>query len=224
MAPLTVVSLITTVGAQQTLLFDNSSTDLAYRFNPGTFEVGDQIQLQSGGFLRSFSFEYYGTNTLSPNNSRFEGAVEARVRFYLNNGGAFNGEAAPGSIFYDSDWFTLAQPTPRNTIVFEAGTEFPEEGLFLSEIGLTWTVQFRGMAATDEVGIDIYSPPSVGRNWPDYWRRDPEMAWRLESNVAPMDFAARFQGVIPEPSGVSLLLLGGGFLLWRKQGRTSKND
>lgn len=207
--------------AQDTLLFDNSQADLNYRFSPGGFEVGDQIRLCSPGFLREFAFEFYGTNSLSPDNTAFAGTVEARVRFYWNDGPAFNGVTAPGTLFFDSDWVALERPTPRNTLVFEAGRDFPDTGLFLSQPELTWSVQFRGAGPTDTVGIDIYSPPTVGQSWPDYWRFLPDSGWRLENNVVPMDFAARLRGTIPEPSTLAILSLGASGLLLATRRRSS---
>jgi hypothetical protein len=199
--------------ASADLLFDNSTTDLKYRFNPGTQEVGDQIVLADSGFLTQFRFEYYGTNTLSPDNLAFAGNVEAQVKFYLMDGPLFNGENSPGTPRYTSGWSAIG-PTVRNTLIYSAGLDFPTEGLLISTTNLTWSVQFRGMGATDEVGVDIYSPATVGKDFPDYWRFDTQLShWILETNVVAMDFAARFQGTIPEPSVISLAVVGGVVML-----------
>src|SRR5712672_1863096 len=69
------------------VIFGNTTHDLLLRFEPGTLEVGDEILL--GGperYLTNFAFEFWGTNTASPGNVAFAGPVEARVRFYQNNG------------------------------------------------------------------------------------------------------------------------------------------
>ena len=190
-------------------LFDNTKTDLGYRFNPGTQEVGDQIILSSSGFLTGFTFEFYGTNTLSPGNGAFAGIVEARVKIYLMDGPLFNGNNTPGTPLYTGDW-TAIGPTPRATLDFTAGTDFPAQGLLIPTTSITWSVQFRGLGATDEAGVDLYSPPTVGQDFPDYWRFDNQLSgWILETNAVPADFAAKFIGTIPEPSIFSLAILGG---------------
>src|SRR5262249_1638993 len=82
-----------------TTIYDNTANDLLTRFSPGTMEVGDQIILAGPGSrnLTKFSFEFYGTNTANP--TAFAGTINARVRFYLNDGPLFNGYARPGTMF-----------------------------------------------------------------------------------------------------------------------------
>ncbi len=191
------------------VIFDNSTHDLVTRFNPGTLQVGDEILLAPGErFLTSFSFEYWGANTDHPDS--FSGAIQARVQFYLNDGGLFNGYASPGTSFYDSGWFSVPRPTERNTFIFAAGRDnIPEYGLFMPvESNMTWTVQFEGMGAGDSVGVDLYSSPSVGRDYPDYWQYKGG-SWALMTNSVAMDFAARMEATIPEPSAVVLSIIGG---------------
>ncbi len=173
------------------VIYDNSANDLAVRFNPGLLQVGDEITLAgSARYLTNFSFEYWGTNTAATGNPAFSGDVQSRVRFYLNDGPAFNDYPSPSSIFFDSDWFTLPTPTPRSTLVFTAGDDFPAEGLFIPASKLTWTVQFKGMSATDLVGVDLYSPAVTGASFGDYWENSGT-GWALKTNVVAMDFAAR---------------------------------
>lgn len=126
--------------------------------------MGDEILLTgSERYLTNFSFEFWCTNTANP--FAFAGPVEARVRFYQNNGTNFNGYASPGTNFYDSGWFALA-PTERSTVVFTLGNDFPWLGLFLPVISnMTWSVQFQGMGATDLVGVDIYFNGGLSSNW-----------------------------------------------------------
>src|SRR5439155_2763709 len=126
-----------------------------------------------------------------------------RVRFYLNNGAPFNGYPTPGTNLFDSDWFGGFGPTPRSTLIFTNGVDFPSMGLDLTSVvsNMTWSIEFRGLGATDDVGVDIYSPPVVGGNYPDYW--DNSAGWTLKTNTGPMDFASRFfasQTPVPEPS------------------------
>jgi hypothetical protein len=193
-------------------IFNNSTNDLLTRFNPGTNEVGDEILL--GGperYITAFSFEFWGINTANSNS--FAGPVQARVRFYENNGTPFNGYATPGTSFFDSGWFSIGSPTSRSTAVFQ-GTDFTPGGQFIpipiTASNMTWSVQFDGMGATDSAGVDIYSPPTVGGDYPDYWQYDGG-GWTLLTNTVPMNFAAYMDAnsTIPEPSVVTLSLVGG---------------
>ena len=200
----------------QTVIYNNSVNDQLYRFNPGTTEIGDEILLaNTERYLTLFSFEFWGTNTADPSNTSFAGAVQARVRFYQNDGPVFNGYATPGTLFYDSGWYGGFAPTPRSTLVYtEAGGDFPGGGLYMPVISnMTWSVQFQGMGATDSLGVDIYSPPVVGQNYDDYWEYDSaNNVWTLLQNPsAPngqMNFGALMEAV-PEPSALALSLVGG---------------
>jgi hypothetical protein len=204
------------------IIYSNSFNDLSVRFDPGTTEVGDEILLASTErYLTTFDFEFWGTNSASPANLTFAGAVEARVRFYVNDGTLYNGYVRPGTMFYDSGWFSVS-PTPRSILSFNAGSDLPSGGLFIPTSDMTWSVQFRGMDSTDTVGVDLYSPPEVGQNYPDYWENDGGR-WTLLTNTVPMDFGARMWAEIPEPSVATLSIIGGlGILsLARRLRRTS---
>jgi hypothetical protein len=200
-------------------IFDNSSNDLLTRFNPGTLQVGDEIILgTSGGLLAdrsltSFSFEYWG---VSSDSISFAGPVQARVEFYLNDGTATpatSDYAPPGTLFWDSGWFggfgPTAGDTNRATLNFTAGTDFPEGGLWMPVVSnMTWTIQFQGMGTGDSVGVDLYSAPTVGQDYPDYWQNDGS-GWTLMTNTVPVDFAAVMQATVPEPSTLVLSVFGG---------------
>ena len=198
---------ITQQASAATTIFNNTTSDLNLRFNPGTYEVGDQVTNLAGTdrWITGFSFEYWGTNTANP--SVFAGSVMAEVRFYLNDGTNFNGYATPGTMFYDSGLFAVS-PTNRATLVFDS-SDFGS-GVFLSAESFTWTVQFFGMGATDSVGVDLYDPPSIGSDYPDYWENQGG-GWALRTNSlsATMNFAARFDASVPEPSSITLSILGG---------------
>lgn len=64
------------------------------------------------------------------------------------------------------------------------------------------------MDADDTVGVDLFDPPTVGQAINDYWRFNGG-SWSLLTNTTPMNFAARFEAAVPEPSGVVLAILGG---------------
>jgi hypothetical protein len=189
-----------------TVIFDNTVHDLNLRFNPGTLQVGDEITLASTGNLNYFSFEYWG----EASGPSFAGSVQVDVKFYLNDGAPFHGYNTPGTVLYDTGFFAI-NPTPRSTFVYTPGDGLPIGGLNLPSTDLTWTVQFSGMAAGDTVGVDLYSPPQVGSevgDFGDYWQYNG--GWTLLTNsVGPIDIGAYMVATVPEPSSMTLSLLGG---------------
>ena len=200
--------------AAQTTIYNNSTNDLAIRFNPGTSEIGNEIILAgTDRYLQQFSFEWWG---LSSNPNSFAGQVQARVEFYQNNGPSFNGYAGPGSTaFYESGWFSVPSPSPRSTFVFSvADGDFSSGGLLLPVVSnMTWTVQFQGMGLGDSVGVDLYGPPTVGQTFGDYWQRIGT-SWVLTTNSLAPPFAAfaadmMATATVPEPSMLALSMLGG---------------
>jgi hypothetical protein len=201
-----------------TPIFDNSVNDLVHRWSPtlssptSTLEVGNEILLAgTERYLTFFDFEYWATTA---NHVSFAGAVEARVRFYVNDGSPpFNGYATPGYNFFDSGWFGGFLPTDgdpnRATISFSEGPDFSAGGLFIPTSDMTWTIQFQGLGTGDTVGLDLYSPAVVGMDYEDFWQYNG--GWTLQTNSYPTDFAARFYAneTVPEPSAVTLSILGG---------------
>lgn len=207
---LTAVMLVIGLSASAVNIYDNSANDLGSRLDPGLNEVGDEIVLAgTERYLTDFAFGYWAFSnggTASP----FAGSPEVCVRFYMNDGPEFNGYATPGSIFYESDWFAIPIPTGRDSIEYSIGAgDFPSGGLIMPVISnFTWTVQFRGLGVNDTVGLDVFGPPVTGSSYPDYWE-NAGGSWMLKTNVIAMNFAARFEAVVPEPSGVVLAILGG---------------
>lgn len=190
-----------------TVIYNNSTNDLQTRFAYSGNELGDEIVLAgTDRYLTNFSFEFFGTNLLG--GLSYGGAPQARVKFYLNDGAMFNGYSTPSSNFFDSGWFSIGAPTPRSTILFDT-TDFGAGGLFMPVVSnFTWSVQFQNLGANDQVGLDLYNPPTVGLNYNDYWENNG--GWMLETNNAvPVNFAAVFIATVPEPSSVGLFVLGG---------------
>ena len=169
------------------LVYDNSSADLSVRFSPGTNEVGDEITLtatNSSRCVTNFIFEYYGTG--------FSGNEQARLRFYLNDGtNSPSGFPVPNTVIYDSGFFPISA-TPRATL------EFTRENSQLNVLvpdSFTWSVQFAGIDPGESIGmgVDLYSPPTVGWSYDDYWDYSAD-GWQLRTNATyPMNFAARVQ-------------------------------
>ena len=170
-------------------VYDNSVNDLAYRFAPGPLEIGDEIRLAgTARIVTNFTFEYWGENASRPD---FAGYVQARVRFYENDGEpATSGYPTPGTVLFDSGWFPIG-PTTRATLIFEdfvTGSDVPLTRPVPE--AFTWTVQFSGFGQGDTAGVDIFSPPVAGTNPADYWQLVPGSGWLLLTNAVPMNFAA----------------------------------
>ena len=137
------------------------------------------------------------------------------MRFYLNDGPEFNGYATPGTTFFDTDWLDsfISTPTNRATLNFDqsdfaAGWLGGPASLMPVTSNFTWSVQFRNMDVDDTVGVDLFNPPIVGQAINDYWEYNGT-SWSLMTNTVPMNFAARFDAVVPEPSVAVLAVLGG---------------
>ncbi|MBI5387106.1 MAG: HYR domain-containing protein [Verrucomicrobia bacterium] len=177
-----------------TVVYDNSRNDLGVRFDPGTNEVGNEILLAAPvTYLNEFSFEYWGTN--SSGSALFQGPVTVRLRFYANDGAAFNGYPTPGTVLYDSGDIPI-NPTSRSVLSFGIGDFFtgvvPLTGAVPTNF--TWTVQFKGLGLNDHAGVDLYSPPVVGNTYTDYWERTPT-GWQIKTNPqSEMAFGSEAQG------------------------------
>jgi hypothetical protein len=204
-ATIVVFAITLSVPLFGSVIYDNTGNDLTNRFHPGTLEVGDEITLaETARFLTNFSFEYFGTNASGGGN--FSGNVQVRVRFYLNTGPLFNSYATPTNAFFDSGLFSIST-TPRSIVNY--GPSDFNGGLFMPVASnFTWSVQFQGMGVSDDVGVDLFSPPIVGQNTPDYWENSGA-GWSLRTNAIPINFAARFEAMVPEPTIISLAILGG---------------
>ena len=206
-------ALLVGASASAATIYDNSVNDSNLRFGPGT-EFGDEISLagtQTQRMLTNFSFEFWALNNGTTSPVGFSPSASARIRFYLNDGPLFGATtyATPGTVFYDSGTFLIGSPTDRLTFHFVAGVDFPAGGLFMPVVSnFTWTVQFGGLDANDTAGLDVFNPPVTGFSFPDYWEFSSG-SWGLKTNVVPMNFAARFEATVPEPSTVVFGVLGG---------------
>jgi hypothetical protein len=186
----------------QYLVYNNGVNYSGLYLNPGLSEVGDQIILSSPDVASSFAFEYFGS-------MNYSGDEQFRIRFYLNDGLP---SGFPNSVFYDSGLQSLAQPTDptgRSTYTID----LTSLNLALPS-SFTWSVQFSGVSGAEIAGPVIYSPPTVGGNFDDYWFNNAG-AWELRSsNGVPISFGAQIAAV-PEPSTYVLAILGGlcGFAL-----------
>jgi hypothetical protein len=168
--------------ARGDVVYDNTQTRLSKSFNAGS-ECGDEIVLGCPyGPVRSctitgVAFDYVGQN--------FHGDERVRIRFYLNDGALGSaGVPKPGTVAYDSGFFGIVGST--------GGTTARRDNLAVRNVpgSLTWTVEFQGINASESVGLLLYSPPAVGKNYDDYWERKGD-DWLLKALPGtPMSFSA----------------------------------
>jgi len=198
----TLLSLAVAMSARGGLVYDNTEVQLNYVLSfTNNLEIGDQIWLannQTYPYLTNFSLEYYSTNV------SFYGAVQADVRYYFNDGPLTNGYASPGTIFYDSGWFSIKPPQSyfpgtNSAVISFSGAQLtggvvPLDPSMALPADFTVSVTFQGLSGADYVGFDYvalddFDPPAVGTNYGDYWLNNGGN-WTLKSfGTLPVAFA-----------------------------------
>lgn len=182
--------------------------------------IGQEITMQNdmlvqSNHLVSFTFAYYSTNT------SWSGPVSGDIQFYYNNGPLTNGYASPGGIFYDSGFWNLALPQSysTNALAVTFGLSDIYSSLSLggalipmgANLGLPsdFTVVFTvtGLASGDSLALPIYTPPTVGTNYTDYWVQNGSSWSVVTNNASPVSFGMTFE-TTPEPSVLGLGALG----------------
>jgi hypothetical protein len=199
-----------TVGAHAAsqTVYSNTNTYSGTFLSPGangeglhTSEIGDEINLVAGPrYAESFRFEYYGVG--------FTGGDERfRIRFYNNT------PSLPTTVFYDSDWQSLAEPSVTGRASYQFDLTYAPIAL---PDRFTWSIQFDGIGAGETVGVPLYNPATVGFSEDDYWFRTgteltPSSAWQLRgTNPTAFNFGAQLVATtVPEPSTYMLAIVGG---------------
>ncbi|MGA1014747.1 MAG: hypothetical protein ACO3VS_06350, partial [Limisphaerales bacterium] len=135
--------------AQTEVVYDNSSDPILGTFAPSdkSLEFGDQIVLDgSSRIVTEFRLEYYSS----------EAAGDATVRFRSNSGPNLE----PADILFESA--TIPLQANFNTINIEG------IGVPISGDTFTFTIEF-DVAGTQDVGLILRNPPSVGSSFDDVW-------------------------------------------------------
>lgn len=170
------------------IVYDNTTNDKLTTFEIGSGEeVGDEVLLDTNYFngnyylLDYFSFTYWGQN--------FSGDEQMNVKFYKNDGP--NG--APGTQLWESGLFSIPG-TSKSQIIFDSGL-----GVQLNQRNFTWAVTFNGLSSNEKAGLWIFSPPTVGQNYTDYWYNDGS-GWQLRAGSQAIDFEAKFGALAVPPT------------------------
>jgi hypothetical protein len=209
-----VFSLIVAASALQvtlqadTIAYDNSTSYLANRYWAVDTQFGDEINLSTtttDRLLKTFKFEYWLSHDVNSN--------ETVTLFLYNNNGADyfggTGNPTPGTVLYQSDAISI--PNGQRTIIFDLSTNnitVPNR--------MTWAVQFGGVTGSEQVGLLMYNPPTVGSSLDDYWEKVGS-TWTLKNfdsaHGGPVaNFGAQVITVVPEPSTVLLGIVGAAVL------------
>jgi hypothetical protein len=225
------VLLLTGMPVYGDILYNNTTTDVgrSLSFINGQ-AIGNQMVMGSGytsATLTNFSFEIYSTN------ASFSSGIQMQVFLYANDGATnANGYHMPGTALYNSGAFAL--PTPQSFAGgLNVGTLFFDLSLTPTNLpsnNFTLAAVVTGMSASDAVGMELFSPATVGLNYSDYWFQTVagnNSSWALMTNSAgSTDFGAQFNGTgVPEPSTLGLSVVGaslliGSFWLRRRQNQS----
>ena len=198
----------------QTVLYDNSVNDLHIRFNPSTYQVGNEINLASVGepdvFLVRVVWDQHGEPLIL-----FAGAIQADVTILSEQWHALQRLQYPRPTdlvravgFRFATWGPC--PTARSTFIFTEEQDFPSGGLPITNPDMTWTVQFEGLGTDRRGGGGPLLASSCGNrvgDFGDYWQNDGT-GWTLLTNSVRRWISER-NGATPEPSSMALSLLGG---------------
>ena len=191
----------------QSIVYDNSSNDLNRTYLPTTAngtEFGDEINLGLGGrTVTNFKFEYFLGATASNNETvqLFLRANDGPLITRTNPDGTTFQVASPGTILYTSPVLSL-----------QSGFQTAEASGFEVTVPdtLTWSVTFNGIDTGEVAGLRVYSPPTVGSSFADFWQKN-DGTWNtylFDNPAGPANFAARVTAV-PEPTTMALGLLAG---------------
>ena len=164
------------------VIYDNTSYDqlTTFQISNGEF-VGDEIIMDTDTRppynINYFSFTYWAQN--------FNGNKQMEVLFYKNNGT----DGQPSTVLWESGFFDIPGYS-KAQVIFD--TDF---NVRLEQQSLTWVVTVNGLEDGESAGLWIYSPPTVGKNYDDYWYKPNDTSpWELrrgaQPGAQPIDFEA----------------------------------
>ena len=174
--------------AQTQVVYDNSGDPVLGTYSPtdNSLEFGDQIILDGESrIVTEFRLEYFSSDA----------AGDATVRFRSNSGPSLE----PDDILFETDPIPLE--ANFNTI------EIAGIGVPISGDTFTFTIEF-DVAGTQNVGLILRNPPSIGSSFDDVWVKTDTGDWATRNIPAATANLAAQIGAVPEPSTVALSILG----------------
>ena len=174
--------------AQTQVIYNNTGDPVLGTYAPAdkSLEFGDQVILDGDArVITEFRLEYYSS----------EAAGDAIVRFRSNTGSNLE----PDEILFETDHIPLE--ANFNTIEIEG------IGVPISGDTFTFTIEF-DVAGTQDVGLILRNPPSIGSSFDDVWVQADTGDWATRNiPLATANLAAQI-GAVPEPSTIALSILG----------------
>ena len=181
---------------QSQVLYSDTNTSQNGNFNYFPSEAGNEVSLYGTSptyLITNFLFQFDFTGTGSPN-----GNEKADLRFYAMNGPTIDanlpssaGYPSPGTLLFDSGPFSIGPFTTGTTAIFNQAAL---NGGVVVPWDFTWTVTFTGLTGSENAGLALYSPATIGTNYNDAWTRSTNTAnWGLSVATfgnEPLDFAA----------------------------------
>ena len=177
---------------QSQVLYSDTNTSQNGNYNYFNSEAGNEVVLAGTSFtdlITNFQFQFDFTGSGNPS-----GNEKADLRFYANNGPLVDGYPSPGTVLYDSGTFSIGGFTSGTVAIFNqtalnGGVVVPQD--------FTWTVTFSGLSGSENAGLALYSPETIGSSYSDAWVRTNSGSWALQVAVIsapPLDFAALASG------------------------------
>lgn len=196
------------LNARAVYIYNNSVNDNTNRLSAvDNMWFGDEVNLSTNytdRFMVHFDFQYWATNTTG---------LTIDIQLSYNDGVPFNGYPTPGTLIYAYTNFSIPN-TLRSTINFDitdldAYDLIANGGTLLTSDTLTLAVNFHFNGGGGTAGIDLYGPPVEGSSYLDYWQFNG-VSWELTTNnvFSTVNFGMRIEAV-PEPTAMSLFLMGG---------------
>jgi hypothetical protein len=145
-----------------TPLYDNSTSPASERYADSKVELGDQLQLSgTARTVTDIYIEYYGNFTA-------QGDEKGRLRIYNNKNTYDLFRKSPTDVLFESDFFPVS-PSFNTYALHNLNITVPDT--------ITLGLEFSGLAENEDAGFLLYSPPTVGSSFNEFWRRTTVGGW-----------------------------------------------
>src|SRR4051812_36523714 len=153
------IQVITSVLSASEIIYDNTSSFLGTYATERT-EYGDQLDLAgTARVLTEIDFSYYAH--IVP-----DGTQVMKVRLYSNEMTYDFFRNQPSMILYESDFIPiqLGQNGYNSVAITNLQVELPRNTV-------TFTIEFQGIKSNEVAGLLLYSPPTIGFSFNEFWAR-----------------------------------------------------
>lgn len=203
------VLAITATTAHASIIYDNTTTPVIWSTGGEQVvlfiqddEGGDEINLSGTSRVVTQIDLYLYADTTAVT------TADTQVRFYANDGPFDSVSNEPGTLLWDSGVLNDLSYSPGLNV-----TSFSVPDILVPDT-FTWTVQYSDSTETNNLGIAVYDPPTVGSSGDWVWLffpdpDDPDSYWYGGDPAANLG-ARVYAKSVPEPS--TLLLFGAGLV------------